>query len=82
MNSKKFLIAMALAATVAGAAPLDRRPVRSEPLAAGEISDRLALKELVDTFANLADEKRIRAARTSPSGVACATRQTGRPPAD
>ena len=59
MNSKKFLIATALVTTVAGAAPVDSRPVRSEPMAVGEISDRLALKELVDTFANLADEKRI-----------------------
>ena len=35
------------------------RPARSEPMSATEISDRIALKELVDTFSNLADEKRI-----------------------
>ncbi len=52
--------ALAVGTATAYAAPVqDVRPVRTEPMSATEISDRIALKELVDTFSNLADEKRI-----------------------
>lgn len=52
--------ALAVGTATAYAAPVqDVRPARTEPMSATEISDRIALKELVDTFSNLADEKRI-----------------------
>ncbi|WP_109078283.1 nuclear transport factor 2 family protein [Aggregatibacter kilianii] len=37
----------------------DVRPAYHEAISLQEISDRIQLKELVDTFSNLADEKRI-----------------------
>lgn len=52
--------ALAVGTATAYAAPVqDVRPAHTEPMSATEISDRIALKELVDTFSNLADEKRI-----------------------
>lgn len=62
MKLKQLLITTAFAfatATIHAATVQDVRSLQAAPLSNAEISDRIALKELVDTFSNLADEKRI-----------------------